>query len=100
MTGMKNTFNPNTSVLGGTIPKPVTDIDTVGEVKNIKGGKINLDDNSIQWLRDAGAIEFVNRFTTMRPILRVILGTYIKRRMLIKLPMLLQIWLKMPLKHL
>lgn len=74
MTGMKNTFNPNTSVLGGTIPKPVTDIDTVGEVKNIKGGKINLDDNSIQWLRDTGAIEFVNRFTTMRPILRVIFG--------------------------
>lgn len=74
MTGMKNTFNPNTSVLGGTIPKPVTDIDTVGEVKNIKGGKINLDDNSIQWLRDAGVIEFVNRFTTMRPILRVIFG--------------------------
>lgn len=74
MTGMKNTFNPNTSVLGGTIPKPVTDIDTVGEVKNIKGGKINLDDNSIQWLRDAGSIEFVNRFTTMRPILRVIFG--------------------------
>lgn len=74
MTGMKNTFNPNTSVLGGTVPKPVTDLDTVGEVKNIKGGKINLDDNSIQWLRDAGAIEFVNRFTTMRPILRVNFG--------------------------
>lgn len=74
MTGMKNTFNPNTSVLGGTVPKPVTDLDTVGEVKNIKGGKINLDDNSIQWLRDAGAIKFVNRFTTMRPILRVNFG--------------------------
>lgn len=74
MTGMKNTFNPNTSVLGGTVPKPVTDLDTVGEVKNIKGGKINLDDNSIQWLRDARAIEFVNRFTTMRPILRVNFG--------------------------
>lgn len=74
MTGMKNTFNPNTSVLGGTVPKPVTDLDTVGEVKNIKGGKINLDDNSIQWLRDAGAIEFVNRFTIMRPILRVNFG--------------------------
>ena len=58
MTGMKNTFNPNTSVLGGTVPKPVTDLDTVGEVKNIKGGKINLDDNSIQWIKDAGAIEF------------------------------------------
>lgn len=74
MTGMKNTFNPNTSVLGGTVPKPITDLDTVGEVKNIKGGKINLDDNSIQWLRDASAIEFVNRFTTMRPILRVNFG--------------------------
>lgn len=74
MTGMKNTFNPNTSVLGGTVPKPVTDLDTVGEVKNIKGGKINLDDNSIQWIRDAGAIEFVNRFTNMRPILRVNFG--------------------------
>lgn len=74
MTGMKNTFNPNTSVLGGTVPKPVTDLDTVGEVKNIKGGKINLDDNSIQWLKDTGAIEFVNRFTTMRPILRVNFG--------------------------
>lgn len=74
MTGMKNTFNPNTSVLGGTVPKPITDLDTVGEVKNIKGGKINLDDNSIQWLRDDGAIEFVNRFTTMRPILRVNFG--------------------------
>lgn len=74
MTGMKNTFNPNTSVLGGTVPKPVTDLDTVGEVKNIKGGKINLDDNSIQWIRDAGAIEFVNRFTNMRPILKVIFG--------------------------
>lgn len=74
MTGMKNTFNPNTSVLGGTVPKPITDLDTVGEVKNIKGGKINLDDNSIQWLRDAGVIEFVNRFTTMRPILKVNFG--------------------------
>lgn len=74
MTGMKNTFNPNTSVLGGTVPKPVTDLDTVGEVKNIKGGKINLDDNSIQWIKDAGAIEFVNRFTNMRPILRVNFG--------------------------
>lgn len=74
MTGMKNTFNPNTSVLGGTVSKPVTDLDTVGEVKNIKGGKINLDDNSIQWIRDAGAIEFVNRFTNMRPILRVNFG--------------------------
>lgn len=74
MTGMKNTFNPNTSVLGGTVPKPVTDLDTVGEVKNIKGGKINLDDNSIQWIRDAGAIEFVNRFTNMRPILKVTFG--------------------------
>lgn len=74
MTGMKNTFNPNTSVLGGTVLKPVTDLDTVGEVKNIKGGKINLDDNSIQWIRDAGAIEFVNRFTNMRPILKVNFG--------------------------
>lgn len=74
MTGMKNTFNPNTSVLGGTVPKPITDLDTVGEVKNIKGGKINLDDNSIQWIRDAGAIEFVNRFTNMRPILKVNFG--------------------------
>lgn len=74
ITGMKNTFNPNTSVLGGTVPKPVTDLDTVGEVKNIKGGKINLDDNSIQWIRDAGAIEFVNRFTNMRPILKVNFG--------------------------
>lgn len=74
MTGMKNTFNPNTSVLGGTVPKPVTDLDTVGEVKNIKGGKINLDDNSIQWIKDAGAIEFVNRFTNMRPILKVNFG--------------------------
>lgn len=74
MTGMKNTFNPNTSVLGGTVPKPVTDLDTVGEVKNIKGGKINLDDNSIQWIRDAGAIEFVNRFTNMRFILKVNFG--------------------------
>lgn len=74
MTGMKNTFNPNTSVLGGTVPKPITDLDTVGEVKNIKGGKINLDDNSIQWIKDAGAIEFVNRFTNMRPILRVNFG--------------------------
>lgn len=74
MTGMKNTFNPNTSVLGGTVPKPVTNLDTVGEVKNIKGGKINLDDNSIQWIRDAGAIEFVNRFTNMRPILKVNFG--------------------------
>lgn len=74
MTGMKNTFNPNTSVLGRTVPKPVTDLDTVGEVKNIKGGKINLDDNSIQWIKDAGAIEFVNRFTNMRPILKVNFG--------------------------
>lgn len=74
MTEMKNTFNPNTSVLGGTVPKPVTDLDTVGEVKNIKGGKINLDDNSIQWIKDAGAIEFVNRFTNMRPILKVNFG--------------------------
>lgn len=74
MTGMKNTFNPNTSVLGGTVLKPVTDLDTVGEVKNIKGGKINLDDNSIQWIKDAGAIEFVNRFTNMRPILKVNFG--------------------------
>ncbi len=74
MTGMKNTFNPNTSVLGGTVPKPITDLDTVGEVKNIKGGKINLDDNSIQWIKDAGAIEFVNRFTNMRPILKVNFG--------------------------
>lgn len=74
MTGMKNTFNPNTSVLDGTVPKPVTDLDTVGEVKNIKGGKINLDDNSIQWIKDAGAIEFVNRFTNMRPILKVNFG--------------------------
>lgn len=74
MTDMKNTFNPNTSVLGGTVPKPVTDLDTVGEVKNIKGGKINLDDNSIQWIKDAGAIEFVNRFTNMRPILKVNFG--------------------------
>lgn len=74
MTGMKNTFNPNTSVLGGTVPKPVTDLDSVGEVKNIKGGKINLDDNSIQWIKDAGAIEFVNRFTNMRPILKVNFG--------------------------
>lgn len=74
MTGMKNTFNPNTSVLGGTVSKPVTDLDTVGEVKNIKGSKINLDDNSIQWIKDAGAIEFVNRFTNMRPILKVNFG--------------------------
>lgn len=100
MTGMKNTFNPNTSVLGGTVPKPVTDLDTVGEVKNIKGGKINLDDNSIQWIRDAGAIEFVNRFTNMRPILKVNLEMYIKQRMLMKLLTLLRIWLKMPLQHL
>lgn len=74
MTGMKNTFNPNTSVLGGTIPKPVTDIDTVGEVKNIKGGKISLDEDSIKWIKESQAIEFVNRYTTMRPIMRVVFG--------------------------
>ena len=32
------------------------------------------DSNSIQWIRDAGAIEFVNRFTNMRPILKVNFG--------------------------
>lgn len=74
MTGMKNTFNPNTSVLGGTVPKPVTDLDTVGEVKNIKGGKINLDEDSIKWIKESQAIEFVNRYTTMRPIMRVVFG--------------------------
>lgn len=74
MTGMKNTFNPNTSVLGGTVPKPVTDLDTVGEVKNIKGGKISLDEDSIKWIKESQAIEFVNRYTTMRPIMRVVFG--------------------------
>lgn len=74
MTGMKNTFNPNTSVLGGTVPKPVTDLDTVGEVKNVKGGKISLDEDSIKWIKESQAIEFVNRYTTMRPIMRVVFG--------------------------
>lgn len=72
---MKNTFNPNgIGATGGVKDKPITDLDTVGEVKNVKGGKISLDEDSIKWIKESQAIEFVNRYTTMRPIMRVVFG--------------------------
>ena len=72
---MKNTFNPNgVGATGGVKAKPITDLDTVGEVKNVKGGKISLDEDSIKWIKESQAIEFVNRYTTMRPIMRVVFG--------------------------
>lgn len=72
---MKNTFNPNgIRATGGVKAKPITDLDTVGEVKNVKGGKISLDEDSIKWIKESQAIEFVNRYTTMRPIMRVVFG--------------------------
>lgn len=72
---MKNTFNPNgIGATGGVKAKPVTDLNTVGEVKNVKGGKISLDEDSIKWIKESQAIEFVNRYTTMRPIMRVVFG--------------------------
>lgn len=72
---MKNTFNPNgVRATGGVKVKPITDLDTVGEVKNVKGGKISLDEDSIKWIKESQAIEFVNRYTTMRPIMRVVFG--------------------------
>lgn len=72
---MKNTFNPNgIGATGGVKAKPITDLDTVGEVKNVKGGKISLDEDSIKWIKESQAIEFVNRYTTMRPIMRVVFG--------------------------
>lgn len=72
---MKNTFNPNgVGATGGVKAKPITDLNTVGEVKNVKGGKISLDEDSIKWIKESQAIEFVNRYTTMRPIMRVVFG--------------------------
>lgn len=72
---MKNTFNPNgVGATGGVTAKPITDLNTVGEVKNVKGGKISLDEDSIKWIKESQAIEFVNRYTTMRPIMRVVFG--------------------------
>lgn len=72
---MKNTFNPNgIEATGGVKAKPITDLDTVGEVENVKGGKISLDEDSIKWIKESQAIEFVNRYTTMRPIMRVVFG--------------------------
>ena len=72
---MKNTFNPNgVGATGGVKAKPITDLDTVGEVKNVKGGKISLDEDSIKWIKESQAIEFVNRYTIMRPIMRVVFG--------------------------
>lgn len=72
---MKNTFNPNgIGATGGVKAKPITDLDTVGEVKNVNGGKISLDEDSIKWIKESQAIEFVNRYTTMRPIMRVVFG--------------------------
>lgn len=72
---MKNTFNPNgAGATDGVKAKPITDLDTVGEVKNVKGGKISLDEDSIKWIKESQAIEFVNRYTTMRPIMRVVFG--------------------------
>ena len=72
---MKNTFNPNgVGATGGVKAKPITDLDTVGEVKNVKGDKISLDEDSIKWIKESQAIEFVNRYTTMRPIMRVVFG--------------------------
>ena len=72
---MKNTFNPNgVGATGEVKAKPITDLDTVGEVKNVKGGKISLDEDSIKWIKESQAIEFVNRYTTMRPIMRVVFG--------------------------
>lgn len=72
---MKNTFNPNgIGATGGVKAKPITDLDTVGEVKNVKGGKISLDEDSIKWIKESQAIEFVNMYTTMRPIMRVVFG--------------------------
>lgn len=72
---MKNTFNPNgVGATGGVKAKPIMDLDTVGEVKNVKGGKISLDEDSIKWIKESQAIEFVNRYTTMRPIMRVVFG--------------------------
>ena len=72
---MENTFNPNgVGATGGVKAKPITDLDTVGEVKNVKGGKISLDEDSIKWIKESQAIEFVNRYTTMRPIMRVVFG--------------------------
>ena len=72
---MKNTFNPNgIGATGGVKAKPITDLNTVGEVKNVKGGKISLDEDSIKWIKESQAIEFVNRYTTMRPIMRVVFG--------------------------
>ena len=52
--------------LGGSIPEV--------NVNNVKGGKISLDDDSIKWLNEEGAVEFVNRYTTLRPVLRVSFG--------------------------
>lgn len=72
---MKNTFNPNgVGATGEVKAKPITDLDTVGEVKNVNGGKISLDEDSIKWIKESQAIEFVNRYTTMRPIMRVVFG--------------------------
>lgn len=46
----------------------------VGNVKNVKGGKISLDEDSIKYLNEEGAIDFVNRYTTMNPVLNVQFG--------------------------
>lgn len=55
---------------GNTINLP-RDIDNVN---NVKGGKISLDEDSIKWLNDEAAVQFVNRYTTLRPILQVQFG--------------------------
>ena len=54
------------NILGGGIPEV--------NVNNVKGGKISLDEDSIKWLNEEGAVEFVNRYTTLRPVLRVSFG--------------------------
>lgn len=46
----------------------------IDNVNNIKGGKISLDEDSIKWLNDEAAVQFVNRYTTLRPILQVQFG--------------------------
>lgn len=56
--------------LGPTLGSSIPEVN----VNNVKGGKISLDDDSIKWLNEEGAVEFVNRYTTLRPVLRVSFG--------------------------
>ena len=67
-TAFKSLYLPREEGSSLVLPK---DIDNVN---NIKGGKISLDEDSIKWLNDEAAVQFVNRYTTLRPILQVQFG--------------------------